>query len=128
MLGVPRVWQFLSVCRLQVVGALSLPGCNPVRSFPIGAKFFLGGVPSGAHDPSKNKVSNLEVSKGTSKTEKHKIKKKKRMVYRNPTNPMLTSYSPYLEKKNYIYISLDMVFIFLFSPFIITRVYILYKS
>ena len=50
------------------------------------------------------------------------------MVYRNPTNPMLTSYSPYLEKKIYIYISLDVVFIFLFSPVIITRVYILYKS
>ena len=62
MLGVPRVWQFLSVCRLQVVGAFSLPGRNPVRSFPIGAEFSLGGVPSGAHDPSKNKVSNLEVS------------------------------------------------------------------
>ena len=62
MLGVPRVWQFLSVCRLQVVCALSLPGRNPVRSFPIRVEFSLGGVLSGAHDPSKNKVSNLEVS------------------------------------------------------------------
>ena len=62
MLGVPRVWQFLSVCRLQVVGAFSLPGRNPVRSFPIGAEFSLGGVPSDAHDPSKDKVSNLEIS------------------------------------------------------------------
>ena len=62
MLGVPRVWQFLSVYRLQVVGAFSLPGRNPVRSFPIGAEFSLGGVPSGAYDPSKNKVSNLEIS------------------------------------------------------------------
>ena len=56
------MWQFLSVGRLQVVGALSLPGRNPVRSFPIRAEFSLGGVPSGAHDRSKNKVSNLEVS------------------------------------------------------------------
>ena len=62
MLGVPRVWQFLPVCRLQVVGTFSLPGRNPVRSFPVGAEFSLGGVPSGAHDPSKNKVSNLEIS------------------------------------------------------------------
>ena len=62
MLDVPRVWQFLSVCRLQVVCALSLPGRNPVRSFPIGAEFSLGRVSSGAHDPSMNKVSNLEVS------------------------------------------------------------------
>ena len=45
-----------------MVGALPLLGHNPVRSFPIGAEFSLGGVPSGAHDPSKNKVSNLEVS------------------------------------------------------------------
>ena len=48
--------------RLQVVSVLSLPRCNSVRSFPIGAKFPLDRVPSGAHDLSKNKVSNLEVS------------------------------------------------------------------
>ena len=45
-----------------MVCALSLPGRNPVRSFPIGAEFPLGKVPNGAHDLSKNKVSNLEVS------------------------------------------------------------------
>ena len=45
-----------------MVCALFLPRCNSVRSFPIGAEFPLGRVPSGAHDLSKNKVSNLEVS------------------------------------------------------------------
>ena len=45
-----------------VVSAHSLPRRNSVRSFPIGAEFPLGRVPSGAHDLSKNKVSNLEVS------------------------------------------------------------------
>ena len=45
-----------------MVCALSLPGRNSVGSFPIGAEFPLGGVPSSAHDLSKNKVSNLEVS------------------------------------------------------------------
>ena len=56
------MWQLPPVCSLQVVGTLSLPGCDPVRSFPVGAKFSLGGVPGGAHDPSKNEVSNLEIS------------------------------------------------------------------
>ena len=45
-----------------VVSALSLPRRNLIRSFPIRAEFPLGRVPSGAHDLSKNKVSNLEVS------------------------------------------------------------------
>ena len=45
-----------------MVCAISLPGRNSVRSFPIGAEFPLGRVPNGAHDLSKNKVSNLEVS------------------------------------------------------------------
>ena len=46
---------------------------------------------------------------------------------RNPSNPMLTPHSPYLEKKLY-YIYLEVVFRFLFSPVNITRVFILYKS
>ena len=46
---------------------------------------------------------------------------------RNPSNPMLTSHSLYLEKKLY-YIYLEVVFRFLFSPVNITRVFILYKS
>ena len=44
-----------------MVCAFSLPRRNSVRSFPIGAEFPLGRVPSDAHDLSKNKVSNLEV-------------------------------------------------------------------
>lgn len=45
-----------------MVNTFSLPRRNSVRTFPIGAEFPLGRVPSGAHDLSKNKVSNLEVS------------------------------------------------------------------
>ena len=45
-----------------MVSALSLPRRNSVRSFPIGAEFPLGRVSSSAHDLSKKKVSNLEVS------------------------------------------------------------------
>ena len=45
-----------------MVCAFPLPRRNSVRSFPIGAEFFLGRVPSGVHDLSKNKISNLEVS------------------------------------------------------------------
>ena len=44
-----------------MVCAFSLPRRNSVGSFPIGVEFPLGRVPSGAHDLSKNKVSNLEV-------------------------------------------------------------------
>ena len=45
-----------------MVCAFPLPRHNSVRSFPIGAEFPLGRVLSGAHDLSKNKISNLEVS------------------------------------------------------------------
>ena len=45
-----------------MVSAFPLPRRNSVGSFPIGAEFPLGRVLSGAHDLSKNKVSNLEVS------------------------------------------------------------------
>ena len=45
-----------------MVCAFPSPQRNSIRSFPIGAEFPLGRVPSGAHDLSKNKVSNLEVS------------------------------------------------------------------
>ena len=61
VLDVPWVWQFLSFQRLQVVSVFPLPRRNSVRSLPIGVKFPLSRVPSGAHDLSKNKVSNLEV-------------------------------------------------------------------
>ena len=62
VLGVPWVCQFLSFQRLQMVSAFPLPRRNSVRSFPIGPEFPLGRVPSGTHNLSKNKISNLEVS------------------------------------------------------------------
>ena len=45
-----------------MVSAFPLPRRDSVRSFPIGAELPLGRVFSGAHDLSKNEISNLEVS------------------------------------------------------------------
>ena len=62
VLSVPWMLQFSPIQCLKVVGVFSLPCCDSVRPFPIGAEISLGRILSYSHYLPQNKVSDLEVS------------------------------------------------------------------